>query len=60
MQQAHEEVEESEDLVSQAVSFKKVEELENYSVNKTDIQKLKLGGYNTIESVSMLALFLVN
>jgi len=52
MQQAHEEVEESEELVSQVVSFKKVEELENFSVNKTDIQKLKLGGYNTIESIA--------
>lgn len=54
MQQTREvdEEQENEELVSQAVSFKKLEELENFGVNKTDIQKLKAGGYNTIESVS--------
>jgi hypothetical protein len=35
----------------QAVSFKKVEELENFGINKTDIKKLKEGGYNTVQSV---------
>lgn len=32
-------------------SFKKIEELENYGINKTDIIKLKSGGYHTIEAV---------
>lgn len=36
----------------QVVAYKKVEELENYGINKTDISKLKTGGYNTIESVA--------
>ena len=35
----------------QAVSFRKIEELENFGVSKTDVTKLKAGGYNTIESV---------
>ena len=34
------------------MNFKKIEELENFGVNKTDIAKLKAGGYNTIESVA--------
>ena len=29
-----------------------MEELENYSVAKTDIMKLKTGGFHTLESVS--------
>lgn len=33
-------------------SFKKIEELENHGVNKTDIIKLKAGGYHTIEAVN--------
>ncbi len=36
----------------QQSSFKKIEELENHGVNKTDIIKLKAGGYHTIEAVS--------
>lgn len=36
----------------QQVSFRKIEELENYGINKTDIIKLKAGGYHTIEAVS--------
>ena len=32
--------------------FRKVEELENYSVAKTDIMKLKAGGFHTLESVT--------
>jgi hypothetical protein len=36
------------------VNFHRVEELENYGVNKVDVSKLKSGGYNTIESVNML------
>ena len=35
----------------QQFSFRKIEELENYSVARTDIVKLKAGGYHTIESV---------
>lgn len=35
-----------------AVSFRRIEELEQYGVNKTDITKLKAGGYHTVESVS--------
>jgi DNA-binding Xre family transcriptional regulator len=35
-------------------SFKKIEELENYGINKTDIIKLKAGGYHTIEAVRLL------
>jgi hypothetical protein len=37
-------------------SFKKIEELENYGINKTDIIKLKAGGYHTIEAVRPLSL----
>lgn len=35
-------------------SFHKIEELEQYGINKTDIVKLKTGGYHTIEAVSFL------
>lgn len=38
----------------QRQGFRKIEELENYSVAKTDIMKLKLGGFHTLESVSYL------
>ena len=38
-----------EDL--QQVAFHRIEELENYGIAKADIQKLKHGGYHTIESV---------
>eukprot|EP01039_Chlorochromonas_danica_P004108 gene4108-4502_t len=34
------------------VSFRKIEELEQYGVAKTDIQKLKTGGFHTIESIA--------
>ncbi len=35
----------------QTVSFRRIEELEQYGVAKTDISKLKAGGFHTIESV---------
>jgi hypothetical protein len=35
-----------------ATGFRKVEELENYSVAKTDIMKLKTGGFHTLESIA--------
>ena len=35
-------------------SFRKIEEMEHFGVNKTDIMKLKAGGYHTIEAVSLL------
>ena len=41
--------EEQEDY--QQVSFRRIEELEQYGIAKADIQKLKAGGYHTIESV---------
>lgn len=34
------------------LSYSKIELLESHGVNKTDISKLKAGGYNTIESVA--------
>lgn len=33
------------------VSFHKIDELEQYGINKTDIAKLKAGGFHTIEAV---------
>ena len=33
------------------VSFRKIEELESFGVAKTDIKKLKEGGYHTVEAV---------
>jgi DNA repair protein RAD51 len=36
----------------QTVSFHKIEELESYGINKQDIQKLKLGGYHTVEAIA--------
>lgn len=41
------------------VSFRKVEELENFGVNKTDVTKLKNAGYHTIEAVSGVCNFVV-
>jgi copper(I)-binding protein len=38
----------------QQVSFRKIEELESFGINKTDIVKLKSGGYHTIESVAFI------
>ncbi len=37
----------------QQMSFHKIEELESFGINKTDITKLKGGGYHTIEAVWM-------
>jgi hypothetical protein len=34
------------------ICFKKIEEMENYGINRTDIIKLKAGGFNTIESLA--------
>lgn len=39
----------------QHASFRKIEELESFGVNKTDLTKLKSGGYHTIESVGHIA-----
>jgi hypothetical protein len=36
----------------QQTTFKRIEELEQYGISKPDIQKLKAGGYHTIEAVS--------
>jgi hypothetical protein len=38
----------------QQVSFRRIEELEQYGIAKTDITKLKHAGFHTIESVSRL------
>ncbi len=37
----------------QQVSFRRIEELEQHGIAKSDIQKLKAGGFHTIESVSI-------
>ena len=57
--QAHREHDENEDAqqgldagAMATVAYTKIEELESHGVNKTDIAKLKAGGYNTIESVA--------
>lgn len=42
---------EHEGDVLQPVSFHRIEELESYGVNKTDITKLKAGGFHTVEAV---------
>ena len=39
-----------------AQTFLRIEELENYGISKTDIAKLKAGGYNTVQSISNAAL----
>jgi DNA repair protein RAD51 len=52
-QQQHQQQEENvEELENNLTSYRKIEELENYSVSKVDIIKLKAGGYNTIESIA--------
>lgn len=33
------------------VSFHRIDELEQFGINKTDISKLKNGGFHTIEAV---------
>ena len=50
-QDQHEAADEQEEYQVQN-TFRKIEELENFGINKTDIIKLKAGGYHTIESVS--------
>lgn len=52
-QAQHEAEADAEDYQPQS-SYKKIEEMESYGVNKTDIIKLKAGGYHTIESVGTL------
>ena len=47
---------EEDDLQQQTV-YSKIEELENYGINKADITKLKLAGYHTIESVNTIIFF---
>lgn len=49
-QDQHEAADEQEEYQVQN-TFRKIEELENFGINKTDIIKLKAGGYHTIESV---------
>lgn len=39
-----------------AQTFLRIEELENYGIAKTDIAKLKTGGFNTVQSISNAAL----
>ena len=39
------------EMETMQTSFHKIEELEQYGINKTDIMKLKTGGYHTIEAV---------
>lgn len=46
-----------DDGQAQVVSFRKIEELEQFGVARPDISKLKAGGYHTIESVSYFILF---
>lgn len=36
----------------QQTTFKRIEELEQYGISKPDIQKLKAGGYHTIEAIA--------
>ena len=38
--------------MEQQMSFRKIEELENFGVNRTDITKLKTGGFHTVESLA--------
>ncbi len=49
-QQQHEQQHEHQ-IEDQQISFHKIEELESFGINKTDIIKLKSGGYHTIEAV---------
>jgi hypothetical protein len=42
-------IEGDEEVVS---TFKRVEELEHFGINKNDISKLKAGGFHTIEAVA--------
>jgi hypothetical protein len=59
MELAHDQQEMVGDMEEQQISsFRKIEELENFGINKADITKLKAGGYNTIESVCLLKLFI--
>ncbi len=51
MQQEEHSNEELEADEFQQVSFHKIEELEQHGVAKSDIQKLKGGGFHTIEAV---------
>ncbi len=39
-----------------AQTFLRIEELENYGIAKTDIAKLKTGGFNTVQSIANAAL----
>ena len=41
-----------EQMDEQQVSFRKIEEMENFGINRADITKLKAGGFNTIESIA--------
>jgi hypothetical protein len=53
-QQQQDQFDESEAVQGQEyqqISFRKIEELEQYGVNKADVTKLKNGGLHTIEAV---------
>ena len=43
---------EGEEAYGQAVSFRRIEELENFGINRQDITKLKSGGFHTVEAIS--------
>lgn len=42
----------NEEQSNLSVAYRKIEELEQYGINKTDITKLKSGGYHTIEAIA--------
>ena len=48
----HEHEQEQVQYEEQPMAFRKIEELESYGINKNDINKLKQGGFHTIESIS--------
>eukprot|EP01038_Epipyxis_sp_PR26KG_P015261 gene15261-20564_t len=52
MEAYREEEQQGEEALEQAVSFRRIEELEGFGVSRQDILKLKNGGYNTVESVA--------
>lgn len=51
-----ESLEVTEESVYHQAGFRKVEELEQYGISKSDITKLKAGGYHTIEAVRVFIL----
>lgn len=53
IQEAEQDQGQQEQEEYQQVTFRKVEELEQYGVAKSDIQKLKAGGFHTMEAVRL-------